>query len=100
MNGDSLRAFLESNGSSRLVEIAHSRHVIDDDRRDAIYLALLDIAEAAEKVYRDIIPQIIDHPEQSDDELWELLFDLRAEFRHIDYHIHDAELDVLAWPKP
>ena len=100
MSDDPLQAFLDNQGSSRIVEIAHSGGLIDDDRRDAIYLALLDITQSLATVYRNIIPQLLGDNAYSEEQIWELFFDLRDEFRHIDYHIHDAELDALEWPKP
>ncbi len=53
--------------------------------------ALLDIEESIEKVYNVCIRNILDNkddPEIIQNNIW----DIREEFRHIDYHISDANL--------
>lgn len=94
---DPLSRFLSNNRaeSERLVKLLFERKQINEDQRDALYLALIDIAESVQKAYGEIIPAILALQEPDDDALWEAMFDLRSEFRHIDYHIHDASLDEL-----
>ena len=55
----------------------------------------VDVYESVQKVYGSLVPQLIDEREASRESVRELLWDLREEFRHIDYHIHDAELTDL-----
>ena len=84
--------------SGHLAKLLLESGLIDEDRRDALYLALIDIAESIQAAYSRIIPALLALNESETDNLWDALFDLRTEFRHIDYHIHDAGLDEWSWP--
>lgn len=78
-----------------LLNLLRSHQVVPDEEADAIVHALTDIGVSIEKVYFDIIPRILSNPEISIDDLRDRLWDLREEFRHIDYHIHDSKLTDL-----
>lgn len=67
---------------------------LDDDKAGAIALALNDTLVACQKIYIKIIPEMLEDG-KSKEELLDLLWDIREEFREIDYHIHDAELTEL-----
>lgn len=95
-----LQRFLTNHESKVLAEELFERQILNEDRRDALYLALIDIAESMQKLYADIIPGVLEDlsdPGSNIDEINDKLFDLRSEFRHIDYHVHDAELHELEW---
>ena len=62
---------------------------INSQQRDAIIHGLIDIHESFERIYINILPQLSKDP-TSKDVIQDLLWDLREEFRHIDYHIHDS----------
>jgi hypothetical protein len=64
-----------------------------DIEREALLHALLDIAESFEKVYSTIIPQI--NLLKNKQDIREGMWELREEFRHIQYHINDAKLTEL-----
>jgi len=88
---DALREFADT-GSGKLLGLAEKRRLGSRERIDALVHALVDIAESIEKVYGKIIPKILDEPEIPPEALRERLWEIREEFRHIDYHIHDAKL--------
>jgi hypothetical protein len=64
---------------------------INEEKNEAIVHALVDIKESFEKIYLDIIPKLSVEG-ISEDQVQDLLWDIREEFRHIDYHIKDTDL--------
>lgn len=52
--------------------------------------ALLDIRESMERIYGELLPAILNGPEVEKSVLEEHLWEIHEEFRHVDYHIHDA----------
>ncbi len=72
-----------------------SRGVLSDEEAGTLALALLHISESVEKLYFSLVPHLLSEQEASPERMKEVLWDIREEFRHIDYHIHDAELTVL-----
>jgi len=62
------------------------------ERADAVVHALVDIEESTCKIYSDLVPQLLRSLPMSSDEFREKLWDVREEFRHIAYHLRDAEL--------
>jgi len=69
--------------------------VSSEEEAGTLAHALLDVYESVQKVYGSLIPQLLDDHEASRECVKEFLWDVREEFRHIDYHIHDAELTDL-----
>lgn len=53
--------------------------------------ALLDIEESIEKIYNVHIKNILEN-ENDTETIQDIIWDIREEFRHIDYHINDAAL--------
>jgi hypothetical protein len=66
--------------------------MISSEEADAVIHALIDIAVSIEKVYFDVVPKLLSEPNATIEILKDRLWDLREEFRHIDYHIHDSKL--------
>lgn len=62
----------------------------DDLAAESIAFAILEIAESAEKIYDVLLPELL--ASQSPDSIREKLWELREEFRHIEYHIQDGKL--------
>jgi hypothetical protein len=81
--------YSEANELARVLSI---RRIFSDDRAGTVAHGLLDIAKSIEKVYSDFVPKILNEPDAEDELLKERLWDIREEFRHIDYHIHDGDL--------
>jgi hypothetical protein len=65
------------------------------EESDGLVHALIDIAVSIEKVYFDVIPKLLSEPNATTEIFKDRLWDLREEFRHIDYHIHDSKLTEL-----
>ena len=81
--------------SDRILSLLRDCNIYTTEESDAIVHALLDISESFEKIYTQIIPDIIENERNPLDQLKDKIWDLREEFRHIDYHIHDANLTDL-----
>jgi hypothetical protein len=81
--------FAEANELSRLLV---SLRVSLEEQAGTLAHALLDEYESVQDVYGSLIPQLLGDHEASPESVRELLWDVREQFRYIDYHIHDAEL--------
>ena len=75
-----LRALVEIRGLSR-------------ERGEAIVHALIDVAESIEKIHSASIPKLL--LASSSEEVQEILWEIREEFRHVEYHIQDSGLGDL-----
>jgi hypothetical protein len=87
---DAIHEFRTSS-ATELLELLKCRQVLPEEQSEAVVHALVDIGEAVEKLYCDLIPKIINDTDGGtllQDHLW----DVREEFRHIDYHLHDSNL--------
>lgn len=82
-----------------IAEAVHKRGLTRPDHMESLYHALIDISISVQRLYTDIIPRLVNIQELTDEVLYDTLFEFRGEFRHIDYHIHDAELDALEWDR-
>lgn len=71
----------------KLIEIYQT----DKVKADSIVHALVDIEESLNNIYHKIIPQLFENSLKTT-EIQDLLWDIREDFRHVDYHIHDADL--------
>jgi hypothetical protein len=81
--------------ANELGDLLVSRGVSSGEKAGALALVFMDIYEPVEKLYGSLIPQLLSNQEASSDRIEDVLWDIRAEFRHFDYHIHDAALKVL-----
>ena len=86
---DALRHF-QTSQASELVDLLMSKQVVSKEEAEATVYALLHIAESIEKVYGELLPKLLSEPDSPRDMLEERLWEVREEFGHIDYHIHDA----------
>lgn len=78
-----------------LFEILVGKKIITKDEAGAFTYALIDIAESVERIYFNIVPQILEKHTAKKEVLQDLFWDIREEFRHIQYHINDAKLTDL-----
>lgn len=91
---DAMREF-QATAHRDLLRLVKSRRLLSEIEAEAAVYALVEIAESIEKVYCRLIPDILSHSDAPGDALKEKLWDVREEFRHIDYHIHDGRLTEL-----
>ncbi len=70
---------------------------LDINDADRLSHALIDIAGSVNEIYINILPAIFKINEK--DKLAEALWNIKEEFRHIDYHIRYAELTDLFYVK-
>ena len=54
--------------------------------------ALVDIAESMRKVYCALLPDLMASTSEPNDVFEDKMWDIRAEFRHIEYHMRDAKI--------
>jgi hypothetical protein len=63
---------------------------------ESIVHALVDIKESIDKIYKTLIPIILSSNSTSNQaEFQESLWQIREEFRHIDYHIKDSNITMI-----
>jgi len=72
------------------LEVVTNSNTADHDEAWAIAHGLTDIRESFEKIYGEFLPKLQAGPPAED--LTNVLFDIREEFRHILYHINDMKL--------
>lgn len=71
--------------------ILKQAEVKNDKELEAFMYALLEIEDSMNKIYNSHVKDILENnkcQEIIQDKLW----DIREEFRHIEYHINDAKL--------
>jgi hypothetical protein len=71
------------------------RQGIDHERAEAIVHALVDIGESMGKIYGTLLPELMAVLDLSSAEFKDKLWDIREEFRHVEYHLQDAQLTDL-----
>lgn len=81
-----------------IVNALYDRRLIAEEHRNALYHALIDITNSIGAIYSAIIPRLLVSLNADEEELRDVLFELRDEFRHIEYHIRDARLADWEWP--
>ena len=94
MHEDAIHKF-RATDSNELYGLLVPRGALPEEKAGALAHALLDVSGSIEKVYCSLVPRLLSvlsdqgvDPERLEEVLW----DIRDEFRHIDYHIHDAGL--------
>jgi hypothetical protein len=68
------------------------RQGFERERAEAIVHALVDIAESMHKIYEELVPRLVQCVDEPADVFKDKLWDVREEFRHVEYHLKDAEL--------
>ena len=81
--------------ANELGSLLVSLGVSSEEQAGTLAHALLDVYESVQEVYGSLVPRLLDDHEASCESVMEFLWDVREQFRHIDYHIHDAELTDL-----
>lgn len=65
--------------------------VVDEEKIEALMHALVDVKESFEKIYKVILPQLV-KGKNTREQIQDLVWDIREEFRHIEYHIRDSDV--------
>lgn len=71
--------------------------IFDKEKLDSFVHSLADIRESTNKIYEKYIPQLLEN--KNLEELENVIWDIREEFRHIEYHMNDAELTDISIDK-
>ena len=90
MSGSSEVIKFNQEDADKLFEILQSLR--SKEEAEAIAHAMTDIAESIREVYVTLLPGILAGTATGENDSKSLLWDIREAFRHIDYHIHDANL--------
>ncbi len=79
-----------------LFKLIKARRLLEDEEAaEAVVHALIDISESVEKIYGELVPNILNASDSNADDLKDKLWDIREEFRHVEYHMKDAKLTEL-----
>jgi len=65
--------------------------VLKENKVEALIYGLQEIGKSIEIIYQEILPKMLNE-DPDKEKILNLLWDIREEFRHIDYHIKDAEI--------
>ena len=87
-------------GKKYFVDNSRAKHLIDllsesamsIDQAEAVAHAFVDIADSIDKIYIELLPALLARKGESLERLKEAIWEIREEFRHIEYHIQDAKL--------
>ncbi len=92
--GSTMLSILENQAEElRKRLIAHN--LMSDEDAEAFAYGLLHTAESLATVYGTLIPNMLREPDISAETMESQVQDIREEFRHISYHIHDGKLTYL-----
>lgn len=76
-----------------LMELLTKDSLFDRDAAEALVHALVDIRESINKIYNQVLPQLVEHQNGlTKEQVLEKLWEIREQFRHIDYHIRDSKI--------
>ena len=73
----------------KLIPLLQRQTSLKNEEIESIAHALVDIAESTVKIYEHLLPKLMQAVSQ--EETQNLIWEIRDEMRHIDYHIHDVE---------
>jgi len=79
------------NNFNAIYNILKERNIIAHENLESYMHALIDIEESFINIYKIYLDEIIKN-EENTDFIKEKIWDIREEFRHIQYHINDAKL--------
>ncbi len=68
-----------------------SSNLLNANKTEALVYGLQEIKNSIDLIYDKIIPELINE-NLNKDQILNLLWEIREECRHIDYHIKDSEL--------
>ena len=76
-----------------LMDLLTRNELFQQQAAEALVHALVDIKDSINKVYDHVLPRII-HKQKSltNEQLLEELWEIREQFRHIEYHINDSHI--------
>lgn len=80
-----------------LCKLLMAKTQISQENADTLSHALTDISESFGKIYNEIMQRIANETDK--EKTIELLWEIREQFRHIQYHINDAKLTELYYLK-
>jgi hypothetical protein len=76
--------------------ILEKHNLLSPEQRASMLYALSEIAESMEKISLQMIPRLASMEAESDvSAVKDALWDIREEFRHVQYHIDDGQLKDL-----
>lgn len=86
---------MKNEDCKKILELLTRDAILDREKAESIVHAFVDIEHSLNEVYNKILPELIQTGESRQEQILEKLWEIREQFRHIDYHIHDANLTDL-----
>ncbi len=86
---------MKNEDCKKILELLTRDAILDREKAESIVHAFVDIEHSLNEVYNKILPELIQTGEFRQEQILEKLWEIREQFRHIDYHIHDANLTDL-----
>jgi hypothetical protein len=81
--------------ANALFHVFKDKAEMNEEKSGAVSYALGDISSSVKTIYSLLIPRLLESEKLTKEEVLETLWDIRDEFRHIQYHIDDAKLTDL-----
>lgn len=88
---------MENNLNTELYTKLEKAEIFKKDKLDSFIHSLVDIKNSIDEIYNVYIPILLKN--ESKELLEETIWDIREEFRHINYHIEDANLTNISIDK-
>lgn len=88
MNLNEIRKEIET----KLLRILIEKNIQKKDEGEIFVFGLTEVAESIIEIYEILIPSIINSENKTQEEIEQLISDLKGEFSHILYHIEDSKL--------
>ncbi|HEY9720461.1 MAG TPA: hypothetical protein V6D47_00495 [Oscillatoriaceae cyanobacterium] len=83
---------LDEAQTSELLWVLAKTLKLEQERSEAIAHALVDIQDSVQTIYGTLIPKLLASRSLPTADVLDVLWTIREEFRHVEYHIQDAGL--------
>ena len=75
----------------KILENILEKKIYSNENSEALIYSLMEIEKSINIVYEKILPRVLKN-DITKQVILDMLWDIREEFRHIDYHIKDGKL--------
>ena len=76
---------------NKLYKFLIMNEIMPENKADTWVHALLDINESFDEVYKNLLPKFMSEQKKKE-EIKNLIREIHEQFRHIQYHLNDAQL--------
>jgi len=82
----------ENNSYEKLFDLIITKKIMPQEKAEAWCFAIHDIEESILKIKNKMLPHLLSQEGENSEKFQEGIWDIREEFRHIQYHINDGKL--------